>query len=138
MHVEEGLMREVERLAGPRHSPRAGLPGHGQEDSTQRQRWAAGALLDIEPELRRIKGFRHLPLLRHALQVELNLGTTMRDRRRPPWAPRQFQLKMGLPLMTGRGMIEQGGIGYEILGKNNMGDWLYAICSRWYYPCPAG
>lgn len=30
-------------------------------------------MLDIEPALRRIKGFRHLPLLRHALQVELNL-----------------------------------------------------------------
>jgi len=33
----------------------------------------ASALLDIEPDLRRIKGFRHLPLLRHALQAELNL-----------------------------------------------------------------
>lgn len=28
MHVEEELMREVERLAGPRHSRGAGLPGH--------------------------------------------------------------------------------------------------------------
>ena len=28
MHVEEELMREVERLAGPRHSRREGLPGH--------------------------------------------------------------------------------------------------------------
>jgi transposase-like protein len=43
------------------------------KNSNQRQRWVASALLDIEPDLRRIKGFRHLPLLRHALQVELNL-----------------------------------------------------------------
>jgi len=43
------------------------------KNSNQRQRWVATALLDIEPDLRRIKGFRHLPALRHALQVELNL-----------------------------------------------------------------
>ena len=43
------------------------------KNSNQRQRWVATALLDIEPGLRRIKGFRHLPALRHALQVELNL-----------------------------------------------------------------
>jgi len=43
------------------------------KNSNQRQRWVASALLDIEPDLRRIKGFRHLPLLRHALQAELNL-----------------------------------------------------------------
>ena len=35
--------------------------------SDQKQRWLAAALLDIEPRLRRIKGFRALPLLRHAL-----------------------------------------------------------------------
>jgi len=43
------------------------------KNSNQRQRWVATALLDIEPGLRRIKGFCHLPALRHALQVELNL-----------------------------------------------------------------
>lgn len=43
------------------------------KNSNQRQRGVATALLDIEPDLRRIKGFRHLPLLRHALRVELNL-----------------------------------------------------------------
>ena len=46
--------------------------------SDQKQRWLAAALLDIEPRLRRIKGFRALPLLRTALQAELrgevNLG----------------------------------------------------------------
>lgn len=43
------------------------------KNSNQRQRWVATALLDIEPDLRRIKGFRHLPALRHALQVQMNL-----------------------------------------------------------------
>jgi hypothetical protein len=36
----------------------------------QKQRWVATALLDIEPRLRRIKGYRHLPLLGSALQRE--------------------------------------------------------------------
>jgi transposase-like protein len=39
--------------------------------SDQKQRWLAAALLDIEPRLRRIKGFRALRLLRSALQAEL-------------------------------------------------------------------
>jgi hypothetical protein len=34
----------------------------------------ATALLDIEPRLRKIKGFRYLPLLRLAIQKELELG----------------------------------------------------------------
>jgi transposase-like protein len=38
--------------------------------SDQKQRWLAAALLDIEPRLRRIKGFRALPLLREALLAE--------------------------------------------------------------------
>ncbi len=33
------------------------------KNSHQRQRWVASALLDIEPRLRRIKGYRHLPAL---------------------------------------------------------------------------
>ena len=39
--------------------------------SDQKQRWLAAALLDIEPRLRRIKGFRALPLLRQALLVHV-------------------------------------------------------------------
>jgi len=39
--------------------------------SDQKQRWLAAALLDIEPRLRRIKGFRALPSLRAALAREL-------------------------------------------------------------------
>ena len=38
--------------------------------SDQKQRWLAAALLDIEPRLRRLKGFRALPLLRVALERE--------------------------------------------------------------------
>jgi transposase-like protein len=40
--------------------------------SDQKQRWLAAAILDIEPRLHRIKGFRALPLLRQALQAELS------------------------------------------------------------------
>jgi len=39
--------------------------------SDQKHRWLAGALLDIEPRLRRIRGHRSLPLLRSALQREM-------------------------------------------------------------------
>jgi transposase-like protein len=37
----------------------------------QKQRWLTAAPLEIEPRLRRIKGFRALPLLRQALQEDL-------------------------------------------------------------------
>jgi putative transposase len=40
-------------------------------NSDQKQRWVASALLDIEPRLRRIKGYRHLPTLRAALRTEI-------------------------------------------------------------------
>ena len=46
-------------------------------NSSQRHRWLAAALWDIEPRLRRVKGYRHLPKLRVALQRDLNSkGTT--------------------------------------------------------------
>jgi transposase-like protein len=47
--------------------------------SDQKQRWLAAALLDIEPRLRRIKGFRALPLLRAALELarEQEEGTVL-------------------------------------------------------------
>jgi transposase-like protein len=40
-------------------------------NSDQKQRWVASALLDIEPRLRRIQGYRHLPTLRAALKAEI-------------------------------------------------------------------
>lgn len=43
------------------------------KNSSQRQRWLASALLEIEPRLRKIKGYRHLSLLQQALQRELKL-----------------------------------------------------------------
>ena len=45
-------------------------------NSNQRQRWLATALLDIEPRLRKVKGYRHLSRLRAALKRELKLETT--------------------------------------------------------------
>ena len=42
-------------------------------NSDQRYRWLAAALLDIEPRLRRIKGYRFLPVLRLALRKHLKL-----------------------------------------------------------------
>ena len=42
-------------------------------NSSQRHRWVATALLDIQPRLRRVKGHNHLPLLRQAIQAELGI-----------------------------------------------------------------
>jgi putative transposase len=39
-------------------------------NSDQKQRWVASALLDIEPRLRRIQGYRHLPALRREIRGE--------------------------------------------------------------------
>jgi len=43
------------------------------KNSNQRQRWLATALVDIEPRLRRVKGYRHLSKLREALRKELRI-----------------------------------------------------------------
>ena len=43
------------------------------KNSSQKQRWLAAALLDIEPRLRKIKGYKHLPKLRLVLMKELKL-----------------------------------------------------------------
>jgi transposase-like protein len=40
-------------------------------NSEQKQRWLATALLDLEPQLRRIKNYRALPLLRDALRRQM-------------------------------------------------------------------
>lgn len=44
------------------------------KNSSQRQRWLAATLLDLEPRLNRISGYRHLWKLREALKRELNLN----------------------------------------------------------------
>lgn len=48
------------------------------KNSNQKQRWLAAALLDIEPRLRKLLGYPHLPLLRRAIQEELGIQTTDR------------------------------------------------------------
>jgi len=45
------------------------------KNSNQKQRWLATALLDIEPRLNRIRGYRYLPELRAAIQRELGIRT---------------------------------------------------------------
>jgi transposase-like protein len=42
-------------------------------NSNQKQRWLARALLDIEPRLNRIRGYKYLPELRTAIQMELGI-----------------------------------------------------------------
>ncbi|MDR7460491.1 MAG: hypothetical protein QN139_11955, partial [Armatimonadota bacterium] len=44
--------------------------------SDQKQRWLATALLDIEPRLRRMRGYRALPKLRRALQRAMGREVT--------------------------------------------------------------
>ena len=39
----------------------------------QRHRWLAACLMDIEPRLRAVKGYRYLPMLRAAIQRELKI-----------------------------------------------------------------
>jgi hypothetical protein len=41
------------------------------KNSPQKHRWVATALLDIEPRLRRVKGFRYLSKLRNALKEQM-------------------------------------------------------------------
>ena len=63
------------------------------QTSHQRHRWLATALLDIEPRLRRVRGYRHLPMLRDALKRELKIDTTTRrskPRKRPLGAVESF------------------------------------------------
>jgi transposase-like protein len=41
--------------------------------SEQKQRWVGTALMEIEPRLRRVRGMKHLPMLRAALQREMGI-----------------------------------------------------------------
>lgn len=43
------------------------------KNSNQKQRWLATALMDIEPKLNRINGYKFLPELKTALQRELGI-----------------------------------------------------------------
>jgi putative transposase len=46
------------------------------KNSSQRQRWLAVALMDIEPRLRKVLGYRHLVELRGAIKNELKISKT--------------------------------------------------------------
>lgn len=48
-------------------------------NSDQKHRWLAAALLDIEPRLRKVKGYRYLPQLRAAIQREMERQTVKKD-----------------------------------------------------------
>lgn len=43
------------------------------KNSSQRHRWLATALLDVEPRLRKVMGYRNLPQLREAIQRDLKI-----------------------------------------------------------------
>ena len=49
-------------------------------NSHQKHRWMATVLLDIEPRLRKIKGFKYLPLFRQAIQKELGFVGEIKKR----------------------------------------------------------
>ena len=48
-------------------------------NSSQKQRWVAAALLDMEPSLRCVKGYRSLPFLRAKLQETIQKEETKRN-----------------------------------------------------------
>jgi hypothetical protein len=48
-------------------------------NSDQKHRWLAATLLDIEPRLRKVKGYRYLPQLRVAIQKEIDRQTAKKD-----------------------------------------------------------
>jgi len=48
-------------------------------NSGQKHRWLAATLLDIEPRLRKVKGYRYLPQLRVAIQKEIERQTVKKD-----------------------------------------------------------
>jgi hypothetical protein len=45
------------------------------KNSSQKQRWLASVLNDIEPRLHKVQGYKHLPKLREALMLKLNIKT---------------------------------------------------------------
>jgi transposase-like protein len=49
------------------------------KNSDQKHRWLGAALLDIEPRLRKVKGYRYLPQLRVAIQREMERQRVKKD-----------------------------------------------------------
>jgi putative transposase len=50
-------------------------------NSDQKHRWLGAALLDIEPTLRKVKGYRYLPQLHVALQREIEMQVVKKDQK---------------------------------------------------------
>jgi len=50
-------------------------------NSDQKHRWLGAVLLDIEPSLRKVKGYRYLPQLRLALQREIDKQIVKKDQK---------------------------------------------------------
>lgn len=48
------------------------------KNSSQKHRWLASALIDIEPRLRKLVGYRHLPKLREAIMKELKIDADLK------------------------------------------------------------
>jgi len=53
------------------------------KNSSQRQRWLAAALIDIEPRLRTVMGYKHLPKLRNAIMKTLKINTQQQGQNQP-------------------------------------------------------
>ena len=49
------------------------------KNSSQKQRWLVTALLDVEPRMHRVAGYRHLPMLRTAIMCELKIEAVERS-----------------------------------------------------------
>lgn len=63
-NVLESINAQAER--------RCGRVDHSK-NSNEKHRWLATSLLNIEPRLRRLLGYRHLPALRTAIQNDLGI-----------------------------------------------------------------
>jgi hypothetical protein len=65
----EGFEEEVGGPVGPRATPVEQRVGKVDRWTTsdQKQRWLAATVLELEPRLRRLRGYRALPQLRTAL-----------------------------------------------------------------------
>ena len=99
------------------------------KNSSQRQRWLATALIDIEPRLRKVIGYRHLPKLREALRRELKIEakTSTRSKKKVAWTNREpwrVSTKNGLDSLVEQaalfGSLSRGGRLDEIVDAESV------------------
>ena len=114
------------------------------QNSSQRHRWLATALLDIEPRLRKVMGYRHLPRLRDALTRELKIDTTTSTKKAASAirSRGEFQLGMGLTPETpmidesiavcDAGVVVTVGMAWRTTGEpGDGGVWTFRVAGRW-------